>query len=121
MGGVLRGAGRSLVATAVPDRCRRCGTKLRKNRQVCPCCGWDVASAEQPVMGQAGAGQEEGQSAPAIRKVAARAGVRMCAICMASVPEQEIVEHEGQGICPACAEGIRKKAGRKATGAPSNQ
>lgn len=46
--------------------------------------------------------------------MAAKAGVRMCAICMTSVPEAELVDFEGQQICPQCAESVQKKAARRA-------
>jgi len=82
---------------------------------VCPCCGFDATQSALPASDQAAAPQQDDvPAAPVIKKVAARAGVRMCAICMASVPEQDLVDHEGQMICQLCAENVRKKAMRKA-------
>jgi formylmethanofuran dehydrogenase subunit E len=56
---------------------------------------------------------EEAPAGPAIRKVAAKAGVKMCSICMASVPEAELLDIEGQKMCAACAEKMKGKALRK--------
>ena len=104
------------MASTVTDRCRRCGTKMRNNRTLCPCCGFDATQSALAASDQTAAAQQQADvpAAPAIRKVVARAGVRMCAICMASVPEQNLVDHEGQMICQDCAEGIQKKAMKKA-------
>lgn len=88
------------------DRCRRCGTKLR-NRTRCPCCGLDLSAAEAP------AEAEEVAPAHVIKKVAAKAGVKICAICMESVPEDQVVELEGQKLCPACADNMKQKAAKK--------
>ncbi|HEY3324840.1 MAG TPA: hypothetical protein VGP72_30585 [Planctomycetota bacterium] len=95
-----------------PNRCRRCGTLLR-NRKVCPCCGFDGAEGA-PVTLQVSADAEA--HAPRIREVTAKAGVKMCGICMESTPEDQLVEQDGQKICPNCAENLRNKAARKLAG-----
>ncbi|MGD0093576.1 MAG: hypothetical protein ABSE73_27010 [Planctomycetota bacterium] len=92
------------TATPAGDRCLRCGTKMRNNRLVCPCCGLEVAQAGQP-----SAAEQDPRPSKTIKKVAAKAGVKICGMCLATVPEQEIVDHEGQKVCPACAENLRKK------------
>jgi hypothetical protein len=97
------------MAVAAVERCKRCGTKMRNNRKVCACCAYDpsepVATAEEAQPGH-------------IRKVAAKAGVKMCAICMSSVPVDQMVEQDGQKICPDCAENMKNKAMKKAAGPP---
>ena len=103
---------------AIADRCTRCGTKLRNNRQVCPCCGYELARPGASSSDQSASGEEAAQSAHSIKKVAAKAGVKICAICMASVPETDLVDNEGQLVCPTCDENLRRKAMRKAGMAP---
>jgi len=106
------------MEAAVADRCARCGTKLRNNRQVCPCCGYEIAHPGANSSEQSASGQEDGQPTHSIKKVAAKAGVKICPICMASVPETDLVDNEGQQVCPTCDENLRKKALRKAGMAP---
>ena len=93
------------MSTATIERCRRCATQLRNQRQVCPCCGWDLAEAEA----------SEGK--PSIKKVAAKAGVKMCPVCMSSIPEEQLVEYQGQKLCSSCADGLKNKAAKKAAAA----
>jgi predicted RNA-binding Zn-ribbon protein involved in translation (DUF1610 family) len=102
------------MADATTDRCQRCGTRIRNQRPVCPSCGLDIAGGAAAAA--AGPTSEEVLPARGIRQVAAKAGVRMCAICMTSVPETELVDFEGQQICPQCAESVQKKAARRAAG-----
>ena len=101
------------MSATVADRCRRCGTKMRNSRKVCPCCGYDITGPEPEPEKES---DVERPSAHQIRKVTAKAGVKMCAICMSSVPEGELMEQEGQKICPTCAENLKNKAMRKAAG-----
>jgi predicted amidophosphoribosyltransferase len=104
------------MTTATEERCNRCGTKLRNNRQVCPCCGYELARPGANSSEQSASGPDE--PAHLIKKVAAKAGVKICPICMASVNEADFVDHEGQQVCPTCDENLRKKAMRKAGMAP---
>ena len=93
-------------------RCKRCATILRNNRTVCPCCGWDMNAPAEAAAG----GDAPSEKGP--RKVAAKAGVKMCPICMSSVPEEQLIELDGQKICPTCAENMKNKAAKKAAGPP---
>jgi hypothetical protein len=107
------------MATPTITRCKRCATILRKSRTVCPCCGLDINAAEEPAAADpaaAGAPVEKGA-----KKVAAKAGVKMCQVCMASVPEEQLVEQNGQKVCPTCAEGMRTKAAKKAAPPPEKK
>lgn len=101
-----------MAAVTVADRCKRCGTKMRNGRKVCPCCGYDPSDTSQ------GAEDEAASGGPQIRKVSAKAGVKMCAICMSSVQEDQMIEQDGQKICPDCAENMKNKAMKKAAGPP---
>jgi rRNA maturation endonuclease Nob1 len=108
------------VAAAATERCQRCGTKIRNRRTLCPSCGHDLKAVVEPV---AEAPTAETQATPSsgvpmIKKVAAKAGVKMCGICMASVPEAEMVEANGQKVCPSCAENMKNKAMKKAASGP---
>jgi ribosomal protein L37E len=103
------------MSTATVERCNRCGTRLRNNRPICPCCGYEVARPATPSSEQSSSGQEDAQPAHGIKKVAAKAGVKICPICMASVNETDLVDNEGQKVCPTCDENLRRKALRKAT------
>ena len=93
-------------------RCKRCATVLRNGRTVCPCCALDInAPAEDPER------PESKSSAPTVekgpKKVAAKAGVKMCQVCTVSTPEEQIVEVDGQKVCPTCADNMRLKAAKK--------
>jgi hypothetical protein len=103
------------MAVKTLERCLRCGTIMRNGRAYCPSCGWDpkAAPVEEAKPAAAEANQEKGP-----KKVVAKAGVKMCPICMASVPEEQMVEHETQKICPNCAENMRNKQAKKAAGPP---
>jgi hypothetical protein len=106
-----------MAAPAAVERCFRCATKIRGKRTVCPSCGLDLnAPIEQDAGGQAAA--ENAPSAQSIKKVAAKAGVKMCMICMQSVPEDQMIEQDGQKICPDCAESMKKKGARKPPAPP---
>ncbi len=107
------------MSIALVPQCCRCGTKLR-NRKVCPCCGYDAAASEvkMPVATPISMANEH-TSGRMIRKVAAKAGVKMCAICMHSTPEEELADENGHLICPACVESLRTKAARKASHPPT--
>ncbi len=76
------------------------------------------ATAPTPQEAPAAESAQPQQAGHVIKKVAAKAGVKMCMICMASVPEDQMVEQDGQKICPGCAENIRNKAMKKAAGPP---
>ena len=102
------------MATLAIERCRRCGTKIRNQRQACPSCGWDL---KEPDPNQAGDDLAEAHG-HVIKKVSAKANVRICAICMATVPEEQVIEQDGQKICPTCAENIKNKAMKKTAGPP---
>lgn len=106
-----------MSATTVADRCHRCGTKMRNNRKVCPCCGWDTSEPEPEMLSEKPLDADR-PSGHQIRKVAAKAGVKMCAICMASVPEEQLLEQDSQKICPTCSDNLKNKAARKAAGSP---
>jgi len=95
------------MAVKTLDRCLRCGTMMRNGRAFCPSCGWDP-KAPPPEEIKTEAPQEKGP-----KKVVAKAGVKMCSICMASVPEEQMIEHEGQKICPSCGENMRNKQAKK--------
>ena len=101
------------MSATVADRCRRCGTKMRNSRKVCPCCGYDISGPEPEAEPETDAERPSGHQ---IRKVTAKAGVKMCAICMSSVNEAELLDQDGQKICPTCAENLKNKAMRKAAG-----
>lgn len=45
-----------------------------------------------------------------IRPKEAPAGTGLCALCMASVPQQEMVDYQGQRICEACSKTFSKSA-----------
>jgi len=100
------------MTTALADRCQRCGTKIRNKRTICPSCGMDLSAAKDQ------GASEESPATPAIKKVVAKAGVKMCAICMMSVPDDQLVEQDGQKICPTCAENMKNKALRKSSSPP---
>lgn len=106
---------KKFMATAAETRCQRCGTKLRHNRVICPSCGLDLNTGAEPPQAEAPA--EPAPSAQR-RKVAAKAGVKICPVCMSSVPEEQIVELDGQNICGTCAENIKAKAAKKAAAPP---
>ncbi|HYF51836.1 MAG TPA: hypothetical protein VEJ63_20635 [Planctomycetota bacterium] len=106
-----------MATAATIDRCQRCATKIRNRRTICPSCGHDLHAAPEPEpAAEAPPQQEPAPSAPAPRRAQAKAGVKMCGICMASVPEEQMVEDNGQKICPDCAENIKNKAMKKAAG-----
>jgi len=109
-----------MATAAAVDRCQRCGTKIRNRRTICPSCGHDLYAAPEPEPGAETAApvQEAAPSAPTPRRAVAKAGVKMCGICMASVAEDQMVDNNGQKICPDCAENIKNKAMKKAAGGP---
>ncbi len=89
------------------ERCARCATLLRNGRTVCPSCGLDQASAEaQPAKSDAQSPAAEAKP-PAIKK-------SICPVCMSSVREDALVEHERSRICPDCFERMKAKASKKA-------
>ena len=98
------------MSVATFERCRRCATKLRNNRKICPCCGFDPAHPD---------GDVDQPSSNQPRRVAAKAGVAICPVCMQTSPEEQMVEVDGgQKLCPACAEGMKNKAMKKQSGGP---
>jgi len=105
-----------MATAAAIDRCQRCGTKIRNRRTVCPSCGHDLFAAPEPEAPSGAAQPEATPSAPAPRRAVAKVGVKMCGICMASVAEEQMVENNGQKICPDCADNIKNKAMKKAAG-----
>jgi len=101
------------MAVATSERCRRCATKIRTPRKVCPCCGWDP---HEKTSASPDASDVDKPSSHPIRKVAAKAGVKICPICLSSVPEEQLVDQDNQKLCSTCAESLRNKSARK--GAP---
>ena len=107
------------MAVGAMERCKRCGTKIRNERTVCPSCGLDLtapapAAAPIPVA-------EPAAETPAVKKrVNAKAGVKICQVCMASVPEEQVVELDNQKLCPTCAERMQSKAVKKSAPPPKD-
>jgi hypothetical protein len=99
------------MATAAIERCQRCGTILRNTRKICPCCGPEPEPSAE----------ETEHANPGRRVVAAKAGVRICPVCMTSVPEEQMIDQDNQKICPTCAENMKNKAIRKASGGPEKK
>lgn len=99
-------------------RCLGCGTKIRNNRAVCPSCGMDLNAAltDQPVQSSQDANAIK--TASEFNKTAVKALLKICDICLASTPEEQIVDLEGQKICVACADNMKNKAAKKAASAP---
>lgn len=107
------------MATQTVTRCKRCATILRNNRTVCPCCSLDIHAPYEPAeVPSPGSDKAAGPADKGPKKVTAKAGVKMCQICMAAVPEEQLTEHDGQKICPTCAENMRNKAAKKAAAPP---
>jgi hypothetical protein len=88
---------------------------MRNSRKICPCCGYDINEPEPEVLSETPL-EAERSSDHKIRKVTAKAGVKMCAICMSSVAEEQLIEQDGQKICPTCADSLKSKAAKKAAG-----
>jgi hypothetical protein len=106
------------MAVEVVTRCTRCGTRLRGSRPACPSCGKDIEAVPVGVpVGKAapGAGPGKGPRAPA------KPGKVMCPVCFKSVPEAELIEHDGQKICTSCQELLKKKGGPPAGGPPPSK
>jgi hypothetical protein len=38
--------------------------------------------------------------------------MKMCELCLTSLPEREVVEHEGRKICPECRGNLLRKSGK---------
>ena len=106
------------MAVKTETRCMCCGTKIRNNRAVCPSCGLDLKAPlpEQPEQNSHDSNAASG--GPGIKKAAAKPGMKICPICLASVPEEQITEQDGQKICPACIENMKNKAAKKAVQPP---
>lgn len=102
------------MTISVSERCLRCGTKLRNKRTSCPSCGWDLVMPETENTGPVTAHE----SGPVIKKVAAKANVKICPICLSTVPDDQIVEQDGQKICQTCSENLKQKAAKKAAAPP---
>ncbi len=81
-------------------RCLRCGTLLRAQRGICPCCGWEKGAPPPAAEAPAESGRR------------GKAGMKICTLCMASTPEAELVEMNGQKLCPTCSEAMQKKANK---------
>lgn len=107
----------SFMAVSTITRCKRCGTVLRNNRTVCPCCSLDVNAPPEDPSAQAAERPGSKSSTPTAekgpKKVAAKAGVKMCQVCTSSTPEDQLVDEGGQKVCPTCAESMRTKAAKK--------
>ncbi|HYG78581.1 MAG TPA: hypothetical protein VEK08_26515 [Planctomycetota bacterium] len=108
------------MAVATTDRCLRCATKLRAPRKVCPCCGWDP-SAPPEEKSEAAGGDSGKPASHQPRRVTAKAGVKICPVCMNSVAEEQLVEQEGQRVCQSCADSLKSKAAKKAAGPPPDK
>lgn len=97
------------TAPSVKIRCKRCATILRNSRKICPCCNLDV-NAPPEVEAQPEAAKtpaaETGPKKP--RPATAKTGMKICPICMATVPEAEMTDSNGKRVCPACAQRILK-------------
>jgi len=85
---------------------------MRNGRSVCPCCGLDINGSTEM------AAAEDTGGSHTIRKVSAKAGVKICPVCLESVPEEQLVELDGQKLCPTCADNMRAKAAKKANQQP---
>lgn len=76
--------------TGPVKRCLRCGTAIRK-RVVCPSCGYEVLpDSDGPTPGV----------------TSTQGPMKMCAICMESVPEHELMAFAGQEVCADCFESV---------------
>lgn len=119
-------------------RCRRCATLLRQPRPTCPSCGATQTDLEPlavqmtppnptpivPCASPTGAPARPGGTpagpAPArglIGIVKApppppKPKMKMCELCLTSLPEREVVEHEGRKICPECRGNLLRKSGK---------
>jgi hypothetical protein len=111
------------MAPPVVERCYRCATKIRNHRKLCPCCGLDLNAPIEHAGDAAASGEQPhaASSSQGIKKVSAKAGVRMCLICTQSVQEDQMVEQDGQKICPECAEIMKKKVSKKVAPAPDKK
>ena len=96
------------VSTENSCRCLRCGTLMRGQRDVCPCCGWEKSAA----------GSKPAAGAPVEnRRGSSKTGMKICTLCLSTVPEAELSEVNGQKLCATCSEAMMKKA-NKASGPP---
>ena len=102
------------MAVKTVSRCKRCATVLRNNRTVCPCCALDVnAPPEDPTAERPSSNSSTPTVEKGPKKVAAKAGVKMCQVCTTSTPEDQLVDEGGQKVCPTCSENMRTKAAKK--------
>lgn len=93
-------------------RCLRCGTLLRNGRNACPSCGLGLGEDESNEAPKAAASSHQ-SARPAPRPVAAKSGVRMCPVCMATVAEIDLSDVKGQLICNPCAVALLSKEKKK--------
>lgn len=69
----------------------------------------EPAPAANKVEGSAPA--EPAKAAPkAIRPVAAKAGMKLCPVCMKAIAEAEMLEHKGKKVCADCHAILLKKS-----------
>lgn len=89
-------------------RCLRCGTLMRGLREICPCCGWEKANAGAPAV-----------AAPVeSRRGSSKTGMKICPLCLSTVPEAELSDVGGQKLCAVCSEAMLKKANKASAPQP---
>ena len=91
------------------ERCARCATLLRNGRTICPSCGLDQTSPDAQPAARTGA-----TAAPMAEAKPAAVKKSICPVCMSSVRDDTLVEHERTRICPDCFERIKAKTKPKA-------
>lgn len=100
------------MASTDVTRCKRCATKMRNARKICPSCGLDL-NEPLPVLVEA-----PKEPAPGERRIKpVRPTNKLCPVCMGSFPEAEFVESQGKMLCGPCAEIMAKKGGGATSGA----
>ena len=107
-----------MAVKAAAVRCKRCATMLRNGRTVCPCCALDINEPPEDPNARPASNSSTPTVEKGPKKVAAKAGVKMCQVCMISVPEEQLVDEGGQKVCPTCSENMRTKAAKKSAPPP---
>jgi len=120
----------STLQTPKGTRCIRCATLIRNSRKNCPSCDLDLtASNSAPANGNGhsksnskvvsrvgsrvgSAVNPASDSSARNKNRAARAGMKLCPVCMSSVNESEMSESSGQMVCNACAVKLKNKPAR---------